>query len=181
MSGAGAIPILQRQRNLSMGQSADVIINADRVWARHMELATIGATDGGGVHRLALSDLDIEAHRLLARWAGEHNYSVELDAIGNMFIRRPGMPIRRRLRWQADRTPIPNHSAAASMVHSVFLLLSRPSRPWMMPGYQRIDQSTLRSGTTRRVPGSCRACLDLPCMSGRRTSTKCSTAPMPKA
>ncbi|MGI9410838.1 MAG: M20 family metallo-hydrolase [Hyphomicrobiaceae bacterium] len=74
-----------------MGQSADVIINADRVWARHMELAAIGATEGGGVHRLALSDLDIEAHRLLARWAGERGYSIELDAIGNMFIRRPGV------------------------------------------------------------------------------------------
>ncbi len=73
-----------------MGQSADVIIDAERVWARHMELAAIGATAGGGVHRLALSDLDIEAHCLLAQWADQRGFAVELDAIGNMFIRRDG-------------------------------------------------------------------------------------------
>lgn len=65
-------------------------IDAKRVWQRHMDLARIGATEGGGVHRLALTDKDIEAHVLLARWAGERGYAVELDAIGNMFIRRPG-------------------------------------------------------------------------------------------
>ncbi len=65
-------------------------IDAARVWQRHMTLAEIGATAGGGVHRLALSDKDIEAHVLLAAWAGERGYAVELDAIGNMFIRRPG-------------------------------------------------------------------------------------------
>lgn len=65
-------------------------INAERVWQRHMELARIGATAGGGVHRLALSDLDIEAHCLMNKWARARSFSVELDAIGNMFIRRPG-------------------------------------------------------------------------------------------
>ena len=65
-------------------------INANRVWQRHMELARIGATNGGGVHRLALTDLDIEAHVLIAKWATERGFSVELDAMGNMFIRRAG-------------------------------------------------------------------------------------------
>ncbi len=65
-------------------------INASRVWQRHMELAKIGATSGGGVHRLALTDLDIKAHVRLAEWAGAHGFPVELDDIGNMFIRRPG-------------------------------------------------------------------------------------------
>src|SRR6056297_877687 len=65
-------------------------INADRVWQRHMELARTGATEGGGVHRLALDDLDIRAHRQLADWAIARGFSVEVDDIGNMFIRRPG-------------------------------------------------------------------------------------------
>ena len=65
-------------------------INAERVWQRHMDLAKIGATDGGGVHRLALSDLDIEAHVLIDQWARQRGFTVELDVIGNMFIGRPG-------------------------------------------------------------------------------------------
>lgn len=65
-------------------------INAARVWQRHMDLAKIGATAGGGVHRLALTDLDIDAHVQLAEWARERGFPVELDDIGNMFIRRPG-------------------------------------------------------------------------------------------
>lgn len=65
-------------------------INAERVWQRHMDLAKIGATDGGGVHRLALSQRDIEAHCLLDTWARARGFTTELDAIGNMFICRPG-------------------------------------------------------------------------------------------
>ncbi len=65
-------------------------INAERVWQRHMDLARIGATQGGGVHRLALTDLDIEAHCLLHQWAQDRGFTTELDAIGNMFICRPG-------------------------------------------------------------------------------------------
>lgn len=67
-----------------------VEINADRVWQRHMELAEIGKTAGGGVHRLALSDTDIEAHVKLAQWADARGFGVEVDAIGNMFILRAG-------------------------------------------------------------------------------------------
>ena len=65
-------------------------INAERVWQRHMDLAAIGATAGGGVHRLALSDEDIEAHRLLLSWASARGFETEVDQIGNMFIRRAG-------------------------------------------------------------------------------------------
>ena len=34
-------------------------INGDRLWASLMELAEIGATEKGGVCRLALTDLDV--------------------------------------------------------------------------------------------------------------------------
>ena len=67
-----------------------VKINAERVWQRHMDLAEIGKTAGGGVHRLALSDKDIEAHVKVAEWAQARGFVVELDAIGNMFVCRPG-------------------------------------------------------------------------------------------
>lgn len=65
-------------------------INAERLWQRHLDMAKLGATPGGGVHRLALTQEDIEAHRLLAEWAAPHGFSVALDPIGNMFIRREG-------------------------------------------------------------------------------------------
>lgn len=66
-------------------------INAGRVWQRHMALAQIGATEGGGVHRLALDERDIEAHCLIDSWARERGFVTELDSIGNMFICRPGV------------------------------------------------------------------------------------------
>jgi len=65
-------------------------INADRLWRRHRELAAIGATEAGGLNRLALSDEDIAGHALVAGWAIERGFAVEIDAIGNLFIRRPG-------------------------------------------------------------------------------------------
>jgi beta-ureidopropionase / N-carbamoyl-L-amino-acid hydrolase len=65
-------------------------INSKRLWQRHLDMAKLGATAGGGVHRLALTQLDIEAHKLLSEWASPHGFNVSLDPIGNMFIRREG-------------------------------------------------------------------------------------------
>jgi N-carbamoyl-L-amino-acid hydrolase len=71
-------------------------IDADRLWRRQTEMDGIGATPGGGVHRLALNEADIEAHRRLAGWALARGWTVGLDDIGNMFLRRegtePGLP-----------------------------------------------------------------------------------------
>lgn len=77
-------------RAIKMSLSNYPTINAQRLWDRHLAMAKIGATPGGGVHRLALTTEDIEAHRLLAQWASKHDFSVELDPMGNMFIRRDG-------------------------------------------------------------------------------------------
>jgi len=65
-------------------------INADRLRRRHLALAAIGATEAGGLNRLALSGEDIQAHALIAGWAADRGFAVEIDAIGNFFIRRPG-------------------------------------------------------------------------------------------
>lgn len=65
-------------------------VNAERLWQRHMDMAKIGGTPGGGVHRLALAPEDIEAHVLLVQWAEARGFSVALDPMGNMFLRREG-------------------------------------------------------------------------------------------
>lgn len=71
-------------------------INGDRLWSSLMELAQIGATEKGGVCRLAAGDLDGEARRLFIRWCEEAGCAVTVDRIGNIFARRagrnPGLP-----------------------------------------------------------------------------------------
>src|ERR1019366_1280749 len=65
-------------------------VNGDRLWSRLMEMAEIGATPNGGCNRQALTDLDAAGRDLLSRWATAAGCSVRVDAVGNMFIRRPG-------------------------------------------------------------------------------------------
>lgn len=67
-----------------------VSINSQRLWDSLMELAGIGATDKGGVRRLALTELDGQARNLFIRWCKEAGCSVKVDAVGNIFARRPG-------------------------------------------------------------------------------------------
>ena len=71
-------------------QQANVGVDGKRLWASLMDLAQIGATQKGGVCRLALSDLDGEARRRFVRWCEEAGCTVAVDAIGNIFARRPG-------------------------------------------------------------------------------------------
>jgi beta-ureidopropionase / N-carbamoyl-L-amino-acid hydrolase len=65
-------------------------VDGERLWASLMELAAIGATAKGGVCRLAASDLDGEARRLFIRWCEAAGCIVTVDAVGNIFARRPG-------------------------------------------------------------------------------------------
>jgi N-carbamoyl-L-amino-acid hydrolase len=55
-----------------------------------MKLAELGGTENGGVSRLALSDEEIEARRLLIAWADEIGLSVFTDKISNLFFRLEG-------------------------------------------------------------------------------------------
>jgi N-carbamoyl-L-amino-acid hydrolase len=50
----------------------------------------IGSTPSGGVDRPALSDADIETHRLLLSWIRDTGWHAACDEIGNLFITRPG-------------------------------------------------------------------------------------------
>ncbi|MBT2299006.1 Zn-dependent hydrolase [Variovorax paradoxus] len=69
---------------------ATLSIDPQRLWDSLMQLAKLGATDKGGVCRLALTDLDRQGRELFVRWMEEAGCSVRVDAIGNIFARREG-------------------------------------------------------------------------------------------
>jgi len=66
-------------------------VDGDRLWNSLMQLAQIGATDKGGVCRLALTELDRLARDRFVAWAKEIGCTVRVDAIGNIFARRAGL------------------------------------------------------------------------------------------
>ncbi|MGH2534384.1 MAG: Zn-dependent hydrolase [Thermomicrobiales bacterium] len=65
-------------------------INGERLHQSVRDLARIGATAGGGVTRLALSDEDKAGRDLLRRWFEEAGLAVRVDDVGNMTGHRPG-------------------------------------------------------------------------------------------
>ncbi len=54
------------------------------------EQAAIGRTEGGGLHRLSLSDEDKAVRDWLLKKMKEASLETRIDAVGNMFGRRPG-------------------------------------------------------------------------------------------
>ena len=68
----------------------NLTIDSERLWRSLMEMAEIGATEKGGVCRLALTDLDRRGRDLFTRWCEEAGLSVTTDRMGNMFARRAG-------------------------------------------------------------------------------------------
>ncbi|MEQ9171807.1 MAG: Zn-dependent hydrolase [Rhodospirillales bacterium] len=65
-------------------------VNGDRLWRSLMEMAEIGATPGGGVGRIALTDLDKAGRDLFARWCKDAGLAVRIDRMGNIIGRRAG-------------------------------------------------------------------------------------------
>ena len=65
-------------------------IDAERLWSSLMELAKIGATPRGGVRRVTLTPEDRAGRERFATWCRDAGLSLRVDAIGNMFARRPG-------------------------------------------------------------------------------------------
>jgi N-carbamoyl-L-amino-acid hydrolase len=72
-------------------REAALQVDESRLWARHMEMAAIGAIPGNGVNRPALSPEDIRARAVLLGWARARGFGIAVDAIGNLFIRREGL------------------------------------------------------------------------------------------
>ncbi len=75
---------------------SNIAINGDRLWDSLAEMAKIGATEKGGVCRLALTDLDREGRDLFVSWCRDAGCSITVDKMGNIFARRegtdPGLP-----------------------------------------------------------------------------------------
>ena len=65
-------------------------IDGRRLWDALMEAAQIGATPKGGVCRLTLTDLDRQARDWFKAQCQALGCTVAVDALGNMFARRPG-------------------------------------------------------------------------------------------
>jgi len=73
-----------------MRSGAIPCINGERLLQRLRDLAQIGATPGGGVTRLALSDEDRAGRDLLASWMAEAGLEWRVDDVGNMTGYRRG-------------------------------------------------------------------------------------------
>jgi len=65
-------------------------IDSVRLQRRLSELAGIGAIEGGGCARLALTDEDKAGRDLVCRWMRELGLSIVIDAIGNVVGTRAG-------------------------------------------------------------------------------------------
>ncbi len=68
----------------------NIQIDSGRLWKSLMEMARIGATEKGGVCRLALTDLDKRGRDLFKSWCEDAGCTVRVDPMGNVFARRPG-------------------------------------------------------------------------------------------
>jgi len=65
-------------------------VNGKRLQSTLEEMAKIGATPGGGVQRLTLTDEDKQARDLFVKWLKEIDLEVTIDEMGNIFGRRAG-------------------------------------------------------------------------------------------
>ena len=83
----GGLDLFQAERDDPV---RNLRINSERLWQSLMEMAKIGATEKGGVCRLALTDLDREGRELFIRWCKDAGCTVTVDRMGNIFARRAG-------------------------------------------------------------------------------------------
>lgn len=69
---------------------SNIRVNSQRLWKSLIDLSKIGATEKGGVCRVALTDRDREGRDLVTQWLHDAGMSVRIDQLGNIFGRRPG-------------------------------------------------------------------------------------------
>ena len=69
---------------------ADFHVDGTRLWKTLHQLAEIGATEAGGVARVALTDTDKAGRDQFVEWVTELECSVHIDRMGNLFARREG-------------------------------------------------------------------------------------------
>ncbi len=68
----------------------DLRINGTRLRSTLEEMAKIGATPGGGVQRLTLTDQDKHARDLFVTWLKALDLEITIDEMGNIFGKWPG-------------------------------------------------------------------------------------------
>ena len=68
----------------------DLRVNGKRLQSTLEDMAKIGATPGGGVQRLTLTDEDKQARDLFVSWLKNIDLEITVDEMGNIFGRRPG-------------------------------------------------------------------------------------------
>ena len=68
----------------------DLRVNGKRLRSTLEDMANIGATPGGGVQRLTLTDTDKQARDLFVQWLHEIDLGVTVDEMGNIFGKRAG-------------------------------------------------------------------------------------------
>jgi N-carbamoyl-L-amino-acid hydrolase len=68
----------------------DICIDIDRLLQRIKELGRIGALEGGGVCRLALTEVDRQGRDLVLEWMKELDLRISIDRIGNVIGVRAG-------------------------------------------------------------------------------------------
>ena len=74
-------------------QIGDLRVDIDRLLSRIDQLAQIGALDGGGVCRLALTDADRRGRDRVSGWMQDLGLAISVDRIGNVIgIRSGGKP-----------------------------------------------------------------------------------------
>lgn len=66
-------------------------INRDRLLSRLDQLAQVGAIEGGGVCRLALTDEDKAGRDLVVGWMKDLGLAITVDQLGNVVGTRPGL------------------------------------------------------------------------------------------
>ena len=70
--------------------AAEHHVDPERLWARHMELATVGGLANGGVDRQALTPEEGRARAMVVAWARAIDLTPATDPVGNLFLRYAG-------------------------------------------------------------------------------------------
>lgn len=144
-------------------------VRAERLWQHLMEMASIGATGRGGVNRQALTPEDTEARARLLTWAANRGFRASADAIGNVFIRRPGSdPTANPVvaGSHLDTQPTGGNFDGVYGVLAAFEVLEAAADAGVTTSHLRWKPS---SGPTRREPAFSpppwvRRCLPGPCL-----------------
>jgi N-carbamoyl-L-amino-acid hydrolase len=79
-----------KHREIAKAKAVAAGVNSERLWRSLEDLGSVGATEAGGVCRLAYSPAYRQGRDLFVSWCRDAGLSVSTDGIGNIFARRQG-------------------------------------------------------------------------------------------